>query len=236
MPLLRCLRASFLFLVCSLAFATITAHACPATTQDVLFVGNTASASACNYNTIQAAINAATCPTATKIYDIASSATAPNPWAFPTKILRAPNAHCGALSVVCGMIFPCSTYPLETISGCAGSGGGIDYDGTGTLTIDTSSIADHPADYGGGINFKGSNGYAELHSERNSVILLNTANVSRQRRCVPVRRTRKQQRRHRRHGDLPARRRHLHQSLSRSPGADCGPEPVTDLGSVRDWL
>jgi len=134
------------------------------------------------------------------------------------------------------MIFPCPTYPLETISGCAGSGGGIDYDGTGTLTIDTSSIADHPADYGGGINFKGSNGYAELHSERNSVILLNTANVSRQRRCVPVRRTRKQQRRHRRHGDLPARRRHLHQSLSRSPGADCGPEPVTDLGSVRDWL
>lgn len=211
MSLIPCMRASLLLLLCSLVFATTNAHACSATAQDVLFVGNTATDSACNYNTIQGAINAATCRAGTKIYVTGELSYTAQHLGISNKnitlIGSAPSAHCGGLSVVCGIIFPCPTNPLETISGSGhsgdsvitirgasivtlqyltisdgqdsgGSGGGIDYDGTGTLTIDTSSIADNTADYGGGINFKGSNGHAELHIERNSVILLNTANVS----------------------------------------------------------
>ena len=72
------------------------------------------------------------------------------------------------------------TLQYLTISGGnhGGDGGGIDYSGTGTLTLDTSSVANNTADYGGGINFKGSSGGAELHLDSRTEILLNSANVS----------------------------------------------------------
>jgi len=72
------------------------------------------------------------------------------------------------------------TLQYLTVSGGnhGGDGGGIDYSGTGTLTLDTSTVSNNSADYGAGINFKGSNGNAELHLGSRTVILLNTANVS----------------------------------------------------------
>ena len=72
------------------------------------------------------------------------------------------------------------TLQYLTISGGnhGGDGGGIDYSGTGTLALATSTVSNNTANYGGGINFKGSNGAAELHLNSQTVILLNTANVS----------------------------------------------------------
>ncbi len=212
MSLVRCLRASFLLLICSLAFATINAHACSATAQDVLFVGNTTTDSACNYNTIQGAINAATCSTGTRIYVTRELSYTAQHLSISNKnitlIGSAPSAHCGGLSVVCGILFPCPTNPFETISGSghsgdsvitirgssnvtlqyltisdghdsdSGSGGGVDYDGTGILTIDTSTVTGNTAGYGGGINIKGSGGAAELHINHRTLITDNIAKTS----------------------------------------------------------
>ncbi|QBB72079.1 hypothetical protein ELE36_17845 [Pseudolysobacter antarcticus] len=212
MYIIRYPRASFLLLLCSLVFATINAHACSATAQDVLFVGNTTSDSACNYNTIQGAINAATCPVGTKIFVTSELTYTAQHLSISNKnitlIGSAPTAHCNSLSLVCGILFPCPTNPLETISGSghsgdsvitirgasnvtlqyltisdghdsdSGSGGGIDYDGTGSLTVDTSTVTNNTAGYGGGINVKGTGGPAELHINHRTLITDNTAKTS----------------------------------------------------------
>jgi hypothetical protein len=205
-------RAAMLLLVLGLAFGAINVHACSATQQDVFLVGNKAIDSACNYDTIQDAINASTCSAGTKIYLTAERTYTAQHLGISNKNIslvgRGATSRCDSQSVACGILVPCPTNPLQTISGHGhtgdsvitirgasnvtlqyltisdgkdasdGSGGGIDYDGTGTLTIDTSSISDNEAGYGGGINLKGSNGHAELHIQSNTVILANTADVS----------------------------------------------------------
>jgi hypothetical protein len=69
-----------------------------------------------------------------------------------------------------------------TISGghdaADGAGGGVDYDGTGTLTLATSTVSGNTAGYGGGINIKGSGGEATLTLLSHSVIIANIAGVS----------------------------------------------------------
>ncbi len=57
-------------------------------------------------------------------------------------------------------------------------GGGIDFAAKGSLTIDNSTISNNHAGYGGGINFNGSGGTAELHINANTLVVGNTAAVS----------------------------------------------------------
>ncbi|HEU4663746.1 MAG TPA: hypothetical protein VFS55_06930 [Dokdonella sp.] len=58
------------------------------------------------------------------------------------------------------------------------AGGGIDFAGTGTLSIDHTTISSNHAGYGGGINFNGSGGVAYLGLNAGTQILSNTATTS----------------------------------------------------------
>jgi hypothetical protein len=63
----------------------------------------------------------------------------------------------------------------------SGDGGGIGFQGTGSLTLDTSTVDANRADYGGGINFNGTGGasnIATLTLDANTHIVNNTADVS----------------------------------------------------------
>lgn len=59
-----------------------------------------------------------------------------------------------------------------------GYGGGIDFRGTGYLTLRNAAITQNGAGYGGGVSFVASGGAAELRIESDTSILLNTAQVS----------------------------------------------------------
>jgi len=59
-----------------------------------------------------------------------------------------------------------------------GDGGGIDYAGAGTLTLDTSTISDNVAGYGGGINVKSAGGAAALQINHDTLVIGNTASTS----------------------------------------------------------
>lgn len=58
------------------------------------------------------------------------------------------------------------------------TGGGIDFAGSGTLTLDTSWVTNNSAGFGGGINVSGSPGPAELRIKANTFITGNTAQDS----------------------------------------------------------
>jgi hypothetical protein len=62
--------------------------------------------------------------------------------------------------------------------GGGSSGGGIDFAGTGTLDIANSLITNNHAGYGGGINFNGSGGFAQLDIGSETLITNNTASTS----------------------------------------------------------
>ena len=57
-------------------------------------------------------------------------------------------------------------------------GGGISYNGSGILTLTTVTVSGNTANYGGGINFKGNGGAAELHINHDTIISANIATVS----------------------------------------------------------
>ena len=59
-----------------------------------------------------------------------------------------------------------------------GYGGGIDFKGSGTLTLRTTALSQNYAGYGGGISVIGEGGNALLRLEAGSTILLNTAQFS----------------------------------------------------------
>jgi predicted outer membrane repeat protein len=64
-------------------------------------------------------------------------------------------------------------------SGASGShGGGVDFNGTGSLTLDTSTIDSNSANFGGGIEINGNGGAATLTLKPNSLILSNTATAN----------------------------------------------------------
>lgn len=124
-----------------------------------------------------------------------------------TLIGRGSGSHCGP-ELACGPFVACPTAPLATISGSGhsgdsvitirgasnvrlqyltisdgqdtadGSGGGIDYDGAGALTLDTSTVSGNTAGYGGGINIKGTAGEATLTLMAHTLIVANTAGFS----------------------------------------------------------
>lgn len=58
------------------------------------------------------------------------------------------------------------------------TGGGIDFAGSGTLTLDTSWVTNNSAGFGGGINVSGSPGLATLLIKANTFITSNTAQDS----------------------------------------------------------
>lgn len=57
-------------------------------------------------------------------------------------------------------------------------GGGIHFDGRGSLTLDTTTIDNNTAMFGGGINFTGSGGFAGLGVLGHTIIASNTAGAS----------------------------------------------------------
>lgn len=59
-----------------------------------------------------------------------------------------------------------------------GVGGGIHFNGTGSLTIDTSEVTFNEAQYGGGINFNANGGSAALTLAANTQVLENIADAS----------------------------------------------------------
>jgi len=107
-------------------------------------------------------------------------------------------------TLACGIFTECPTVPLRTLDGSdggrvlsitgasnvtiqnltitggatGGDGGGIRFNGTGTLTIDTSTISNNMANSGAGIAFIDSGGGASLRLLRNSLVLFNTATNS----------------------------------------------------------
>ncbi len=54
-------------------------------------------------------------------------------------------------------------------------GGGIQFDGTGSLALDTTTVSLNYAGYGGGINVNGNGGPATLTLDANSLVINNTA-------------------------------------------------------------
>ena len=66
----------------------------------------------------------------------------------------------------------------EGIGGAGSHGGGIDFNGAGSLTLEASEIDLNTADYGGGIEVNGNGGTATLTLDAYSVIESNTANVN----------------------------------------------------------
>jgi hypothetical protein len=57
-------------------------------------------------------------------------------------------------------------------------GGGIHFDGTGSLTLDTTTVSNNAAMYGGGIEFSGNGGFAGLKLGPRTLILGNQAAAS----------------------------------------------------------
>jgi len=55
------------------------------------------------------------------------------------------------------------------------AGGGIQFDGTGSLALDTTTVSLNYAGYGGGININGNGGAATLTLDANSLVLNNVA-------------------------------------------------------------
>jgi hypothetical protein len=193
-------------LLIAFALHPLAAHACTATAPDVYSVGNTAADTSCNYASIQAAVNAATCPAGTNII-LNKSGDYTNQHVTITNknialIGRVDTSKCNTLVAACGINFPCPVGPLRTMNGSSGavitvrgtanvnishllitggnatSGGGIDYAGIGTMQIDNSTIDSNNATYGGGIRFQGNGGTADLYLNTNTFVTSNTAQSS----------------------------------------------------------
>lgn len=119
----RLCMTCLLLVFCSLS-ATRGAHACSATTQDVFSVGNKTADGSCNFASIQAAIDAATCATGTKIILNASGDYTNQHLSITNKNItlvgRANAPQCSTPQPACGvppLYLACPTAPLRTIEG-----------------------------------------------------------------------------------------------------------------------
>ncbi|HET6632030.1 MAG TPA: hypothetical protein VFG73_04900 [Rhodanobacteraceae bacterium] len=180
-------------------------------------VGDTAHDSNCDYDTIQAAIDAQTCPatiaiTREHLYTnqhlsiqnksitleglgdgvgcpgpVASGAAIPA--AEPTgPVVTLDGSGSGGRVLSIGGTSNVTLKYIEIKGGSlndnpTGDGGGIGYEGSGSLTLDTCTVDDNAADYGGGINFKGTGDPdndppAVLTIGQNTLVLDNTADIS----------------------------------------------------------
>ncbi|MEP6483936.1 MAG: hypothetical protein ABJB01_05760 [Rudaea sp.] len=85
-----------------------------------------------------------------------------------------------------GIVFNISGTSTVSISGLTitggnnggGDGGGISYNGAGTLTLTNVAVIDNKAGYGAGINFKGNGGHADLRLKDGALVFGNTASTS----------------------------------------------------------
>ncbi len=183
------LIVSLLLGLLALLVATDVGAACgPIQLPPELYVGNMGSDAACTQNTIQAAIDAATCSYGTNIYVTSELTYASQSLHISGKnvtlIGRVPGDVCGPVGICdpgLGCVQP-PVGPRATISGyngaavltitgnsnvtlrfldlrgghqASGSGGGIAFQGSGSLTLDASSVSANQASYGGGIYFNG---------------------------------------------------------------------------------
>lgn len=155
----------------------------------VRYVGDTTSDTQCTDNDIQSAINNTQCPNTTIFITDEHTYTAQHldiDGKSVALIGKAAGVGCGLFFEP-----PPPTTPLISISGVGhsgdsvlyihgnsnvtlqyltieggtnltGYGGGIHFDGTGSLVLDTTWVRNNKAGYGGGINFTGSGGFAGL--------------------------------------------------------------------------
>jgi hypothetical protein len=153
----------------------------------VRYVGDTATDNQCTDNDIQAAIDNTECPNTTIVITAEHTYTAQHLDIDGKNVTLKGTANpCGLYFEP-----PPPTSPLITISGAghsgdsvlyihgasdvtlqylsiesgsnpAGYGGGIHFDGTGSLVLDTSTVRNNVANLGGGINFTGTGGPAAL--------------------------------------------------------------------------
>ena len=67
---------------------------------------------------------------------------------------------------------------LRGVTDASASGGGIDFNGSGSLTLTRSTVSFNNAGYGAGINMNGSGGAATLTLASDTLVILNTASTS----------------------------------------------------------
>ncbi len=157
---------------------------------------------ACDYNTIQAAINgAASSPGADSIHIANNAAYSQQALIIGTQdlIVEGGYASCGsATPTVANTVVDGAggaALPVLRISGSGfrdlrnltirggdsttpNYGGGIQFNGSGDLTLRNVAVTNNSSTYGGGIYFYGNGGPAVLTLETNTVILNNTAQKS----------------------------------------------------------
>lgn len=166
----------------------------------VRYVGDTASDHQCTDDSIQAAIDNTQCPNTTIVITGEHTYTAQHLDIGGKNVtLKGTDNGCGLF-----LEPPPPTSPRITISGTGhsgdsvlhihgasdvtlqylsieggnnlgGYGGGIHFEGSGSLVLDTTAVRNNLADYGGGINFTGSGGPADLILLDYSKVLGNSA-------------------------------------------------------------
>lgn len=210
------MNASLVRIVALLLFLSAgSAHAICIVPPLHVFVGDTASDSMCSYNTIQAAIDAATTnPSCSTIVHVTREHT------YTEQHLTISNRNitlagwgdgvtCAAVASQCDIIGNCplptpAINPLILLFGHDGDsvihidgasnvsllnlgitegsvsdkGGGIYYDGNGSLSLTSTTVNLNHAGYGAGISMNGDGGPANLYLNAYSQILANTADVS----------------------------------------------------------
>lgn len=188
-------------LLISLAFGShVAAATCVPGGAYIRYVGDTASDAQCTDNDIQSAIDNTECPNTVIVITGEHTYTAQHLDINGKSLtLKATECSCGLCFEP-----PPPTSPLITISGAGhsgdsvlyihgtsnvtlqylsieggsnltGYGGGIHFDGTGSLVLDTTTIRNNVAAYGGGINFTGSGGFAGLTLLGYTLVINNSA-------------------------------------------------------------
>lgn len=192
------LRTCAVCLACLLGGAR--AHAiCAIGATPKIWVGDVATDSKCNADNIQAAINATVCPNTQIII------TGEHTYTEEALTIVGKSVALIGSTGVCGVDPTTSTAPVRTISGAgngsviaiggssdvtlkyveinhadegSGSeGGGIFFGGSGSLTLEATTVDDNTADYGGGIDMSPS-GSATLTLLANTLVINNTAGTS----------------------------------------------------------
>ncbi|MEO6689683.1 MAG: hypothetical protein ABIS07_02170 [Dokdonella sp.] len=191
------LASALLSLACGVRIA---AAVCTPGDSYIRYVGDTATDAECTDNDIQSAINNTQCPNTTIVITPEHTYTAQHlDIGGKSLTLKGTANACGLFFEP-----PPPTAPLITISGAghsgdsvlyihgasnvtlqylkirdgsnaSGHGGGIHFDGNGSLTLDTTTVDHNTAMYGGGIDFNGSGGFAGLALLGYSLVINNTA-------------------------------------------------------------
>lgn len=195
------LRTCAVCLACLLGAAT--AHAiCAVGITPKIWVGDVATDSKCGANTIQAAIDSVSCPN-TQIY-----ITGEHLYTKQALNIQGKSLSLVGSTDLCGVVPASPTSAVRTISGKGqtsssvitiggssavtldgieitggqidgnSSGGGIFFNGTGSLTLIDTLIFGNSAGFGGGINMSPSGGDATLTIGSGTVIEENTAQTS----------------------------------------------------------